>query len=391
MVFTLLLTWLAQTDGPLPRLSIAHETLASVLRPNSDNITWLGTPDGGRTGNNKDPEGFLSEDGRFFFERALQGGTGLKRFNLQDGTAVGSLPHLFRDSFGGFAMGLYAEKAARDLTNESLGPGATQPFASRSGEDVLLAHHSHLPQYAALNRWFSGVGVIRLVPNELHPMIAGATGFGRAIQPIMDVRDLSLSLVVAGVGTVTPPPESETRLSPDDSHGEGSIRWPRSSKTPKLHEMFLGSPYGFYPWDKPRVVRGLLWNSETNAVVAALPTAALEGGVPSQDGFTHVAIGKADGSKPRVLSAPAAQGRQGFVECISLTSHGRVFVGVKELDANRLDLGHKPAPVVHRIYQIKGSQWNKVADARLRATNIRGDRWLVERVDGSGGWLVSIN
>ncbi len=391
MVFTLFLTWLLQSDGPMPRLSIAHEAATAVIRPGSSPIHWIGTRDGSRTGDDKDPEGILSEDGRFFFERALQGGTGLKRFNLQGGTAVGSLPHLFRDLHGGFAIGLYTESAARGQASQWMGSGATQPFASRTGEDVLVAHHSDLPQYAALHRWYSGVGVVRLIAEELNPMIAGATGLGRAVQPILDVRDLSLSLVVAGVGTVTPPPESETRLSPDDSHGEGSIRWPRSSKTPKLHEMFLGLPYGFYPWDKPRVVRGLLWNSETNAVVAALPTAALEGGVPSQDGFTHVAIGKADGSKPRVLSAPAAQGRQGFVECISLTSDGCVFVGVKELDANRLDLGHKPAPVVHRIYQIKGSQWNKVADARLRATNIRGDRWLVERVDGSGGWLVSIN
>lgn len=37
-----------------------------------------------------------------------------------------------------------------------------------------------------------------------------------------------------------------------------------------------------------------------------------------------------------------------------------------------------------------GKKWVKIADARLRATNTKGDQWLVEREDGSGGWLVRL-
>lgn len=365
-----LLFLICQTVEP-PRLAIQHQVVAYAGPTDPGHVERLGDSSGEI---DRTLEGFLSESGTYLFLRRFEGSSGIMRYELGPRRLVIAEP-TFAIKKDVHFLGTLSRSALTADSELALEEGhMVQAHASLRGTDVLVSSWSEKPGTVRTgHRWYSGVGVM-CMEEGLFPMIAGGVGLGRVVQPILDVQDLSMALVVAGVGTLTVPDEM-----PSDQR-RGSVPepdWPRAKWAPRIHDDFLRPPTYVSDWREPRQGQTwrLLWNSHTSKVVGAF----------GAGGEAHyVGVGRADGSKPVWLRAPQPEGRAASIKCLSLTKDDRVFAGVYERDTL------KGGPWRHIIYEVKDGQWVKIADARLRATNTQGTMWLVEREDATGGWLVRL-
>lgn len=381
MMLPTILLLLCQTNEP-PKLGVRHDVVAAVgatVPSRTETIAAI------EHGFQPHLEGFLSEDGLNLFLKRFSGSSGIWRYNLMDRSLVKAEPLLYQYKTN-YVLGMFVRPYPPE-SSEFLWKGESfvEAHASFTGLDVLVTCMEwggrSTSAYRWYHTWYAGIGPVSLARGGWYPMIAGGTGLMQAVEPILDVQDVSLSLVVAGVGTLAVTDESREfygTMEEDRVHMPPYPEWPRAKMAPRLHEDFLGTARRRSAWGK--TARRILWNSRTAKVVGVV------GEVPRS---YFVALGRADGSKPLWLKPPAPEGRQADIECLAFTKDDRVFVGIREFDPN------VPVQVAglggtHRVYEIKGKKWLKIADARLRATNTRGDRWLVEREDGSGGWLVRL-